>query len=108
MPDEKNPKHRCDHNGKERPVELPFIKILDGFCFEEINFLCSCPSFMIMTLLTIQSSDRGEEAKDDHDHHAGHQVDEDLQEHDGHDGDDKEDDDDLENQIQLAQLCVTR
>ena len=44
-----------------------------------------------MTLLTIKSSDRCEEAKDDHDHDAGHQVDEDLQEHDG---DNKQDDDD--------------
>ena len=93
MSNEENSKHRCDHNGKERPIEFSFTKILDGFRFEEINFLCNCPSCIIMPALTIKSSDHGEEAKDDHDHDAGHQVDEDLQEHDG---DNKQDDDDDE------------
>ena len=31
-----------------------------------------------MVVITVQSSDGGEEAEDDHDHHAGDQVDQDL------------------------------
>jgi len=50
MTNEKDSKHRGDHNRKERPVEL-----------------------------SVQSSDGGEEAEDDHDHHAGDQVDQDLE-----------------------------
>ena len=33
---------------------------------------------MEMVVITVKSSDGGEEAEDDHDHHAGDQVDQDL------------------------------
>ena len=85
MTNEKDSKHRGDHNRKERPVELTWVakNVVskddygddgdDGDDDDE-----AVEVVMEMVVITVQSSDGGEESEDDHDHHAGDQVDQDL------------------------------
>ena len=82
MTNEKDSKHRGDHNRKERPVELSWVAknvvSKDDYGDDGDDGDEDVEVVMEVVVITVKSSDGGEEAEDDHDHHAGDQVDQDL------------------------------